>query len=536
MRVLAIIPACEGSTTLPNKNMRVLNGKPMIYYVINNAKKCKYVNDVIVTSNSDDIVSLAKQMHVLTRKRESKLSSSSISIDEVVMDVFKQLNLNEYDVVITMQSISPMLKHETLELAFESFISNNYDTLISVKNMQYFFWKSEDNKVISMQEKRMNRHQLPPFFVETGAFLITKSTFVKKNSRIGNDIGLFELHGDEAIDVNDFGDLQLVENAMNRKNTAIFVNGYNEIGLGHIARVLQIADELFSKPDIYYDSNLTDRNSFGDTKYNLIPVDGFDGFIGKIKEKHYDIIINDILDTDIKFMQSLKNASPKTRIINFEDDGNGAVIADVVINALYENKKERNVVCGSRFFIVPKLFLIFNPIIIRKKVKNIVVTFGGADPKNYTETVLNIISGEQYQDKHFYVVLGRANKNANMIADKYKDRSNITVLCDINNIAEIMFECDVAISSRGRTCFELAALGIPTLSIAQHSREELHTFVCEDNGFICLSSNPSEKSIIESVKYLITSNQNYRINMQKRMLKHDLRNGRKNVAMIISKK
>ena len=42
MRILAVIPACEGSVSLPNKNLRVINGKPLIYYVIRNARNSRY--------------------------------------------------------------------------------------------------------------------------------------------------------------------------------------------------------------------------------------------------------------------------------------------------------------------------------------------------------------------------------------------------------------------------------------------------------------------------------------------------------------
>ena len=94
-------------------------------------------------------------------------------------------------------------------------------------------------------------------FIETGAFMITKSCFITSETRIGDQVELFELDGDEAIDIDTFGDLKQAENVLTRKKTAFYVNGNNTIGLGHISRVLQIADELFTKPDIYFDSTKT---------------------------------------------------------------------------------------------------------------------------------------------------------------------------------------------------------------------------------------------------------------------------------------
>ncbi len=532
MRILAIIPACEGSVTLPNKNMRIVQGKPMIYYVINNALHSEYITDIIVTTNSNDIITLADHMGVMTRKRDLSLSKPTVSLDKVIWDVFNQLNLEDYDVVVTMQSISPTLKVETLDLAFQYFYEQGFDSLISVKNQQHFYWYKQGDILIPTQSVRMNRHQLPPFYVETGAFLITKACFVKKDTRLGEKVGIYELLGDEALDVDSFGDLRQVENAMSRHSTAIFVNGNHIIGLGHISRVLQIADELFTKPDIYYDQECTERESFGVTAYPLIPVEGTEGFLKAIAGKQYDIVINDILNTKISYMERLREAAGSARIINFEDEGEGAVYADAIVNALYETKTAPNVICGYEYFILSKLFLIYDPIIIKKKVENVLVSFGGADPRNYSEIILRIATQPEYEDVHFQMVFGRANKEYDHLK-AFEESPNISVLYDIDNMAEVMSKCDMAISSRGRTCFELAALGIPTLSIAQHKREEMHEFVCEENGFLCLSSDSAEEGIWEAVRTLIRSDRSKRLDMQNKMLSHELRNGRKNVARIV---
>ena len=320
---------------------------------------------------------------------------------------------------------------------------------------------------------------------------------------------------------------------MNRQLTAFYVNGNETIGIGHITRSLQIADEMFSKPDIYYDSNKTTAASFGQTTYNLVPVDGDHDFVERMRDSNYDIIINDVLSTERGFMQSLKVAAPNARIINFEDEGDGASCADYVINALYENSSESNAICGSRYFIIPKQFLIYHKIDIGERVKNVIVTFGGADPQNYTETVLNIISQPVYKDVHFYVVVGKINKRIDLIS-RFDSCSNIAILYDIDNMAEIMCRCDVAISSRGRTCFELAALGIPTLSIAQHEREERHTFVCEANGFVILAPESDVQVIENAIHDLVFSESAKRQGLQDKMIIHDLRSGRRNIANILN--
>lgn len=532
MKILAVIPACEGSETLPNKNMRVIHGKPMIYYAINNALRSAYIDDVIVTTNSREIISLAKQMGVMTRLRSPELCSAAVSLDAVVHDVFQQVKLSDYDHVVTMQSISPTLQVQTLDNAFQKFLQEGYDTLLSVKNQAFFYWQLRDGQPVPMQEQRVNRHMLPPFYVETGAFLITKACFIRQESRLGKKLGLYELNDDEAIDVNSFGDLKQAENALNRQATAMYVNGNSCIGMGHIARTFQIADELFTRPDIYYDINLTAPSAFGETKYNLIPVDGTEGLLRELSHHHYDVIINDVLNTSESYMAQLRSVAAGARIVNFEDEGQGAKYADIVLNALYEDSGCSNVVSGSRYYIIPKLFLLYGPIAIKKTVTKVLVTFGGADPQGYTEKLLEIAGRPEYRGLQFTVVIGKAKRNADKLLNE-GESPNITVLYDIDNMPEVMSKCDVAVTSRGRTCFELAALGIPALSIAQHEREEKHRFVCPENGFVCLGPGASTEEIESCLRKLVASTAEERRMWQGRMMKEDLRNGRKNVSELI---
>lgn len=532
MKILAVIPACEGSKVFPNKNIRIVNGKPLIYYVINNAKNSKYIDDVIVTTNSSEIIGIAKQMGVMTKLRDDRLCNPNTSLDMVVNDVFNDINIRDYDYIVTMQSIAPTLKTSTLDKAIEECVTNNYDTVISVVAKQKFCWNILKNKPVPLYSKRVNRSLLEPVYAETGGFLITKSFFISNKSRLGKCIKLFELPENEAVDVYCFGDLKQVENILNNKTVAIYVNGNNQIGLGHIYRVIQLADELFVKPDIYFDYNQTETAAFGKTTHNLIGVNGTDGLFKNLQGKDYNIFINDILSTDKIYMQKLKNILPCAKIVNFEDEGSGAVLADKVFNALYEDEYLPNVSAGEKYFIASKLFLLYEPIKIKDKVENVLISFGGADPQNYTDNLLEIITEQKYKDVNFIVVAGKVKQNVEELL-KYNSFPNIQVLYNIDNMPEIMSKCDIAFTSRGRTGFELAFLGIPCVSIAQNAREELHTFLSQKNGINYLGRNPSSAEIKKALEEYIFSTKEFRQSLQDKMLAKDLKNGRKNVMNII---
>ena len=93
-----------------------------------------------------------------------------------------------------------------------------------------------------------------------------------------------------------------------QKKVAIYVNGNNKRGMGHIYRSLELADEFYSKPDIYFDRNQTDVSVFGKTTHKLIPVNGLNELLEKLKSTDYDIFINDILSTSIDYMIALRIA------------------------------------------------------------------------------------------------------------------------------------------------------------------------------------------------------------------------------------
>lgn len=533
MRILAVIPACEGSESLPNKNMRLINGKPMIFHVIQNAKKSGYITDVLVTTNSDEILTIARCMGVMGRQRDQSLCNKEVSLDAVVYDAVMSVEYRAYDYVVTMQSISPTLKVETLDKAIEKCIGENLDTLISVVNRPSFSWKLIDDHVEPMQDKRMNRHCLPPLYIETGAFLITKTQFVSENTRIGKNVDIYELSGDEALDVYTYGDLKQADSILKKKQTAFYVNGNNEMGLGHIYRVLQLADDFLSRPDIYYDMNQTDPSVFGSTKYPIYPVDGQKGLIEELKHKSYDRFINDNLSTTKEYMNELKRAMPKAQIINFEDEGDGAEYADVVFNALYDDSFLPNVYSGEKYYIASKLFLLYEPIFIKKKVKRVFVSFGGADPQNYSDRILSMITdNKEYENIQFCVVIGNAKQNVDIIM-QYNKWTNIEVYHNVSNIAELMSQCDIAITSRGRTAYELMLLGIPTIAIAQNERESKHSFLGNDNGVRYLGQNPDNNSILKAVDEYISLVQSERKRIQSKMLVNDLRNGRKNIMDVI---
>ncbi len=531
MKILAVIPARAGSKGIPNKNIRIIGGRPLIYYSIKNALASQYITDVIVSTDSDAVRIIADQMGTRIKWRDAKLCGDAVTLDAVIADAIP--DNEKWDYIVTMQPTSPTLRVETLDAAIKFTIDNGYETVISAINAPHLSWGEKDGKKYPNYTERLNRQYLPPCYMETGAFVISHASVVTSETRIGSKVDVFEVPEDEAQDVDTFEDLRSVAATLERQKVAIYVNGNNKRGIGHIYRALEIADEFYLKPDIYYDTNQTDPKVFGITTHKLIPVNGIADLFERCKKEKYTIFINDILTTSIDYMIGLRSVLPDAKIINFEDDGEGILKADLVFNALYHDNDLPQVKAGEKYYISGKTFMFYEPIKIKKKVERIFISFGGADPQNYSDRLLNMISKDFYKDYYFVVVLGRAKYNVEALME-YNKYENIEVLYDVSNMPELMSSCDIGITSRGRTGYELAMLGIPSISMAQNEREEKHGFVCNENGFTYIGLNPADEIIESNLKMYINMSEESRKQFQKKLLSHDLRGGRKRVMSLIN--
>ena len=118
-KILVVIPARGYSKNIPRKNLRLLGEKPLIYYSIDIAKSSKYVDDVVVSTEDSEIASIVEKYGTSVVKRPVELATDETLLDTVIYDAMLQKEkqaFDEYDIVITIQPSSPLLKTETSRL------------------------------------------------------------------------------------------------------------------------------------------------------------------------------------------------------------------------------------------------------------------------------------------------------------------------------------------------------------------------------------------------------------------------------------
>ena len=129
MKVLTIIPAKLDSTRLPKKNIQKINGKTLVEYSIEYAQQSSYNPDIIVSTESSDVIGLAIKSGALGMMRSKKLCGDTEVVD-VYLDVINNIT-KKYDLVVCLQPDNPNRSH-SFDECIQYMIDNNYDDLITV--------------------------------------------------------------------------------------------------------------------------------------------------------------------------------------------------------------------------------------------------------------------------------------------------------------------------------------------------------------------------------------------------------------------
>lgn len=533
--ILVVIPARGGSKGIPRKNLRALAGRPLLSYAIETSLGSKHAPTVCVSSDDDEILGLATKFGVVTHRRGPASSGDAATLDPVVHEATRDVERTSgcrYDIVVTLQPTSPLLRTVTLDRALDRLLDEpGLDTLIAAKEDTHLRWRKEGNGFAPAYEERLNRQFLPPTFQETGAFVVTRGECVTTTSRFGPNVSLFLLEGPETIDIDTYDDWALCEFHLQRRRVLFVVSGHAEIGLGHVYNALLIANDLVDH-ELAFLVDAHSRMAFDKIASLNYPVSvqEHDDILTDIAEHRPDLVINDRLSTDRAYMSGL--AAMGVRSVNIEDLGEGAALADLVINAIYpEGEARPNHYYGHRFFCLRDEFLLTTPREIADPVQRVLVTFGGVDPNNFTRRVIDEIEDEcARRGIEIHVVAGFGYD----AYDTLSGFGRVQVHRHVSDISEHMSAADLIFTSAGRTTFEVASLGVPAIVVAQNRRETTHFFASQKHGFVNLGlgTDLGDGEILAAFRRLIDAPE-LRRHMSSVMRQVDLAQGRRNVSSLI---
>ncbi len=274
------------------------------------------------------------------------------------------------------------------------------------------------------------------------------------------------------------------------------------VGSGHVFRSLTLANEIHNHQIIFITED-SEKLMVERIIKNQFPVISYkrSNIVKKIISLKPDIVINDILDTNLEDVMPLKKAG--VRVINFEDLGMGASESDITINELFETPilDSDNILWGSKYFFVREEF---DHAIVHEesnKVSSVLISFGGIDKLNCTLKAYEAIK-ELCKTHHIKIniVTGPGYEHYKNLQEITRDNDLVVLTNATGVISSIMEKCEIAITSNGRTVYELTHMNIPTIAIPQNEREGTHEFASYQTGFIVLNKNkPDSDKIINDI-------------------------------------
>lgn len=218
-KVLAVIPARGGSKGLPKKNIKKLNGKELIGWTIEAAKKCKYIDKVIVSTDCNEIAEVSKKFEgEVPYLRPAEISGDNAKTCDVVDYVLKNVDEN-YDILILLQPTSPFRNFEHIEKALELFCNDNASSVVSVcetlKSPYWTFWIDEHHKMQPILNDKFSderRQDLKVAHHLNGAIYIQRvEHFLSAKKFIYEDSLAYQMDRKSSIDIDDIIDFKFAE-------------------------------------------------------------------------------------------------------------------------------------------------------------------------------------------------------------------------------------------------------------------------------------------------------------------------------------
>ena len=487
-----LIPARGGTSNIARQNLRLVADKPLIYYVIKNA--LSYTNNVYVSTDSDEIRDVSLLYGAKVIQRPKNLTSDSTKLEEIAFDVLTKINRNHtFEKCLILNPKYPLIKPSTIKKLFSILNGKiqtvyGFDQISHYQYKQILFYSNGFGKFTNELSNCVTTEKIVAFNCKK--FLRTRKFSTEK-------FGL-KLTENEPIALNSYHDFGVLEKILKRRRILVRVDGSSKIGLGHVHNTLTILNH-FRNDEILIVMNSQNKLGYKKFQEHLYQVNFFKNdsqLFEVIKKFQPHMIFNDILDTSINYIKKLKKE--KIFVVNFEDLGDGRKYADLVFNPIYHsNKNNSNEYFGPNFACVRDEFRIWEPTVLKTSPKNVVIIFGGSDPTNKTYQVLKLLEKYKLKNMKYSIIIGQDYKERKKLLDLISKMKKDNFLIELNEnidfLSKIFHESDFAITSNGRTVFELGSLHVPMIVIPVNEREKRHTFVQKSNvGYMIQLHNVSE--------------------------------------------
>jgi len=227
---LAIIPARGGSKGLLGKNIKNLCGKPLIAWSIETGLKSKYIDDVMVTTDSQEIANIAKQYgaNVPFLRPEELASDTATTFDAVkhTIDFYKEKLNKEFNYIVLLEPTSPLREADDIDLAIEQLLNSNAKSIVGIcktedQNPAFLVKKDQKNFISGYENNDMQvlrRQDIEDVYFFEGSLYISDIITYLNNKTFYHEYTIgYEVPKWKSLEVDDIYDFIMIEAIMKYK-------------------------------------------------------------------------------------------------------------------------------------------------------------------------------------------------------------------------------------------------------------------------------------------------------------------------------
>lgn len=265
---VAFIPVRGGSKSIPLKNIKLICGKPLVYWTVKAACECEQIDAVYVATDNDAIrkcveefkrskeAEVFSKLQVIDRSAES--ASDTASTEYAMLEFAANY---EFDNIVLIQATSPLLCSDDLQCGFEAFREDGVDSVLSVAPQNRFYWEKDEKGLAHPLNydifHRPRRQDFDGCLVENGAFYITsKEKLIQTKNRLSGNIKAVEMGEDTFLELDEPGDWTVME-ALMKKNGLMEQRDIPEIKM-----FLTDCDGCLTDGGMYYSENGDELKKF----------------------------------------------------------------------------------------------------------------------------------------------------------------------------------------------------------------------------------------------------------------------------------
>jgi CMP-N-acetylneuraminic acid synthetase len=221
-QIVALVPMRHISERVPEKNFRLLAGKPLYEHIISVLSGCTEISSIVVDTDSTTIMDgLEKRFpQVQIIERPEHLRSGEVSMNEVLLYDTLQV---EADFYLQTHSTNPLLLQSTVSDAIKKLLGNypTFDSLFSVTRLSTRLWDSLGRAINHNPDILLRTQDLPPIYEENSClYIFTRETLMNKRNRLGNRPMMYEIDSSEAWDIDEEIDFLIVDFLMKQRRAS----------------------------------------------------------------------------------------------------------------------------------------------------------------------------------------------------------------------------------------------------------------------------------------------------------------------------